>query len=391
MFGDRWWRVLAITVSVFALGASVGAGAVAPDRQIVRFAGSGDFCSSPRCGAGGPAAKAQLDSPSGVAVDGHGNVLIADGLNQVVWRVSPNGTISRFAGDGRLCRPRSTCGNGGPARDAQLDTPVGVAVDSRGGVYIADQAANQIRKVSPAGRISRFAGGFASCKTAPRCGDGGRAVNARLNRPWGVAVDETGNVYIADYLDDEVRKVSPRGRISRFAGNGRTCTSQRGCGDGGPAPRARLFMPAGVAADRAGNVYIADSNDHEVRKVYANGIVTRFAGTGQICSTLRGCGDGGPAFLATMETPFGVAVDASGNVYVTDLERNEVRKIDAGGTITRLAGSGRLCSTPGKCGDGLAAVDASLGNPTGVAVDAAMNVYLADQGDREVRKLSQQP
>ena len=206
-----------------------------------------------------------------------------------------------------------------------------------------------------------------------------------------MAVDEAGNVYIADYLDDEVRKVSPRGRISRFAGNGRTCTSQRGCGDGGPAPRARLFMPAGVAADRAGNVYIADSNDHEVRKVYANGIVTRFAGTGQVCSTLRGCGDGGPAFLATMETPFGVAVDASGNVYVTDLERNEVRKIDAGGTITRLAGSGRLCSTPGKCGDGLAAVDASLGNPTGVAVDAAMNVYLADQGDREVRKLSQQP
>ena len=168
-----------------------------------------------------------------------------------------------------------------------------------------------------------------------------------------MAADETGNVYIADYFDDEVRKVSPRGMISRFAGDGRHCTQQRGCGDGGPATSARLFMPAGVAVDRAGNVYIADSNDHEVRKVYANGIVTRFAGTGQVCSTLRGCGNGGPAFLATLESPFGVAVDASGNVYVTDLERNDVRKIDAGGTITRLAGSGRLCSTPGKCGDGL--------------------------------------
>ena len=391
MFGDRWWRVLAIAVSVLALGASVGAGAVAPDQQIVRFAGDGNFCSSQRCGAGGPAAKAHLDFPSGVAVDVQGDVYIADGLNQVVWRVSPQGTISRFAGDGRLCLPRSECGNGGPARDAQLDTPVGVAADGRGDVYIADQAANQIRKVSPDGRISRFAGSFARCTTAPRCGDGGRAVNARLNRPWGVAADDAGNVYIADYLDDEVRKVSPRATISRFAGDGRHCTPQRGCGDGGPATSARLFMPAGVAVDRAGNVYIADSNDHEVRKVYANGIVTRFAGTGQVCSTLRGCGNGGPAFLATMESPFGVAVDASGNVYVTDLERNDVRKIDAGGTITRLAGSGRLCSTPGKCGDGLAAIDASLGNPTAVAVDAAMNVYLADPGDREVRKLPQQP
>jgi DNA-binding beta-propeller fold protein YncE len=201
-------------------------------------------------------------------------------------------------------------------------------------------------------------------------------------------VDEAGNVYIADYLDDEVRKVSPRGTISRFAGTGQHCVPGRQCGDGGPATRARLFMPAGVAADRAGNVYIADSNDHEVRKVYANGIVTRFAGTGAVCSSTGRCGNGGPAFLATMETPFGIAVDASGNVYVTDFERNEVRKIDAAGTITRLAGNGRQCSTPGRCGDGLPAVEARLAGPSGVAVDAAMNLYLADPGDREVRLLA---
>src|SRR5262249_58668389 len=125
----------------------------------------------------------------------------------------------------------STCGNGGPARNAQLDTPVGLAVDGRGDVYIADQAANQIRKVSADGTISRFAGSFARCRTAPRCGDGGRAVNARLNRPWSVAADNAGNVYIADYLDDEVRKVSPTGTITRFAGNGRHCTPQRSCRD----------------------------------------------------------------------------------------------------------------------------------------------------------------
>ncbi|HET7050406.1 MAG TPA: hypothetical protein VFI54_19240 [Solirubrobacteraceae bacterium] len=391
MFGDRRWRALAIVVPVLALGISVGAVAAVSGPTIVRFAGDGHYCATTRCGDGGPAAKAHLDFPSGVAVDLRSNVYIADGLNDTVWRVSPQGTISRFAGDGRLCLPHTACGNGGPARDAQLDTPVGLAVDRQGDVYIADQAANQIRKVSTDGTISRFAGSFDRCTTAPRCGDGGRAVNARLNRPWGVAADDAGNVYIADYLDDEVRKVSPQGTITRFAGDGRHCTPHRGCRDGGPATRARLFMPAGVAVDRAGNVYIADSNDHEVRKVYPNGIVTRFAGTGQVCSTMRGCGDGGPAFLATMESPFGVAADASGNVYVTDFDRNELRKIDAGGTITRLAGSGRLCSTPGKCGDGLPAIDASLAGPSAVAVDAGMNVYLADPGDREVRKLSRLP
>jgi DNA-binding beta-propeller fold protein YncE len=391
MFGDRRWRALAIAVPVLALGISVGAVAAVPGPTIVRFAGDGRDCAAARCGDGGPAAKAHLDFPSGVAVDLHSNVYIADGVNDIVWRVSPQGTISRFAGDGRLCLPHTACGNGGPARNAQLDTPVGLAVDRRGDVYIADLAANQIRKVSPDGRISRFAGNFTKCTTAPRCGDGRRAANARLNQPWAVAVDETGNVYIADYLDDEVRKVSPSGTISRFAGTGRPCTPQRSCGDGGPATSARLFMPAGVAVDRAGNVYIADSNDHEVRKVFLNGIVTRFAGTGQVCATVRGCGDGGPAFLATMESPFGLAVDASGNVYVTDIERNEVRRIDAGGTIARLAGSGRACSTRGRCGDGLAATDARLAGPSAVAVDGAMNVYVADAGDREVRKLSGLP
>jgi trimeric autotransporter adhesin len=391
MFGERWRRVPAITVSVLALGASAGAGAVTPDKKIVRFAGDGDSCGPTQCGAGGPAVKAHLDFPTGVAVGLRGDVFIADSLNGTVWRVSPQGTISRFAGDGSLCLPRAACGNGGPARDAQLDIPVGVAVDRRGDVYIADQAGNQIRKVSPNGTISRFAGNFTRCKTAPRCGDGGRAVNARLNHPWGVGVDAKGNVYIADYNDDEVRKVSPRGTITRFAGTGRHCTSIRACGDGGLATRARLFMPTGVAADRKGNVYIADSNDHEVRKVWANGIVTRFAGTGAVCSSIRHCGDGGPAFLATMESPFGVGVDASGNVYVTDFERDDLRKIDAGGTITRLAGSGRECSTPGSCGDGLPAVDAMLAGPSGVAVDAAGNVYLADPGDREVRELPGRP
>ncbi len=218
MFGDRRWRALAIAVPVLALGISVGAVAAVSGPKIVRFAGDGRYCSTMQCGAGGPAAKAHLDFPSGVAVDLHGDVYIADGLNDTVWRVSPQGTISRFAGDGRLCLPGSACGNGGLARDAQLDTPLGIAVDGRGAVYIADQAANQIRRVSPDGTISRFAGSFRRCTTAPRCGDGGRAVNARLNRPWGVAVDGTGNVYIADYSTTRSARSLREGRSAASPG-----------------------------------------------------------------------------------------------------------------------------------------------------------------------------
>src|SRR6476659_7739169 len=135
MFGDRRWRVLAITVPVLVLGVTAAAVAMGSGPKIVRLAGDGSYCATQRCGAGGPAANAQLNYPSGVAAGVNGDVYIADGLNETVWRVSPQGTISRFAGDGRPCRHGSTCGNGGPARRAQLETPVGLAVDSKGAVY----------------------------------------------------------------------------------------------------------------------------------------------------------------------------------------------------------------------------------------------------------------
>ena len=384
----RGTRLLALVVPVLALGASIGVGAPAQSGRIIRFAGNGSFgCLSAGCGAGGPATAAQLDTPSGVALDGHRNAYIADGLNNVVWKVSPAGRITRFAGDGSLCLPNSKCGNGGPARDAALDTPVGVAVDGNGDVYIADQAANQVREVSPAGRIRLIAGTGRRCSAAPNCGDGGRAIRARLAGPWGVAVDAAGNLYIADYLNNEVRRVSPRGMISRFAGDGRQCSRPGRCGDGGAATHARLFNPAGVAVDRARDVYIADSNDHEVRKVSPQGTVTRFAGNGGGCSSVRACGDGRRAVSASVGNPFGVAVAQSGSVYITDIEGNDVREVDPSGIITRIAGSGRQCSSAPRCGDGSHPTAARLTNPTAVAVDAARNVYIADSADHEVREI----
>ena len=379
---------LAVAVPVLTLGASVAAFGSPGPGTIVRFAGDGKACLSAGCGSGGPATRARFNDPSGVATDGQGNVYIADGLNSVVWRVSPRGRITRFAGDEIPCSPvGSECGDGGPARAARLDTPVAVAVDRHGAVYIVDQAADEVREVAPSGTISRIAGDGRPCTSAPRCGDGGPAASARLNSPWGVAVDGDGDVYISDYLDDEIREVSPRGTISRLAGDASLCGPRR-CGNGGAAIDARFYLPAGVAVGADGSVYVADSNDHEVRVVTPQGRVTRFAGNGRACSKTLACGDSGQAVRARIDTPFGVAVSASGSVYVTDLEHNDIRKVDSGGIISRVAGAGRRCAAVPRCGDGGRAADALLADPTGVAVDASGNVYVADSGDQVVRRFS---
>jgi len=276
----------------------------------------------------------------------------------------------------------------GVVTSTAMQKTVTVAVDRRGNVYIVDQAADEVRKVAPSGTISRIAGDGRPCTSAPRCGDGGPAASARLNGPWGVAVDGDGNVYIGDYLDNEIREVSPRGTISRLAGDGKRCADPPRCGDGGAAIDARFYLPAGVAVGADGNVYVADSNDHEVRVVTPQGRVTRFAGNGRTCSKALACGDGGQAVRARIDTPFGVAMAASGSVYVTDLEHNDVRKVDSGGMISRVAGAGRRCASAPHCGDGGSAADALLADPTGVAVDASGNVYVADSGDQVVRRFS---
>ena len=384
-------RVLGMGLLVLVLLGAVGvAGGVVGGSgagQIARFAGDGAPCLTQRCGAGGAAIRARLRSPTGVATDGRGDVYVADALNSVVWMVSPGGRLARFAGDLAPCLHVRRCGDGGPARRARLNAPVAVATDGRADVYIVDQGASDVRRVSRDGIITRIAGTGRECSTAPRCGDGGRATDARLNGPWGVAVDAAGDVYVADYMDDEVRRVAPDGVITRFAGTGRSCEPSTACGDGGPATRARLSSPAGLAIDHAGDVLIADSNDHEIRQVSPQGTITRLAGDGLGCGPVRACGDGGPATRARLSIPFGIAVAASGDVYVADLLRNDVRRITLTGTISRVAGTGRRCTHPRRCGDGRAALAATLNQPAAIAVDDAGHVYIADTEDHEVRVL----
>jgi uncharacterized protein (TIGR03437 family) len=326
---------------------------------ITRLAGNGTAGFS---GDGSAATKAQLNFPGGMALDSSGNIYIADSLNYRIRKVSGS-NISTSAGNGVL----SYSGDGGPANDAELNTPEAVAVDSSGNVYIADTRNNVVRKVSSTGVISTIAGNG----TAGYSGDGGPPTAAMLSSPQGIAVDSSGNVYVADTQNARVRKISG-GSISTVAGNGTPGYS----GDGGAGTAAQLYVPIGVAVDASGNLYIADFTNNRVRKV-SGGTISTVAGNG-----LSGySGDGGAATAGQLNGPSDVAVDSNGNLYIADLNNNAIREV-VGGKITTVAGTG----LPGVSGDGGPATAALVGNPTGIALDTAGNIYIVS-GSATVRKV----
>jgi trimeric autotransporter adhesin len=345
---------------------------------LTRVAGNGTPGFS---GDGGPATSAQLAGPSGVAVDSAGTLYIADSGNYRVRKVA-NGIISTVAGNGTM----GFSGDQGPATSAQLSGPNGIAVDSSGNLYICDSVTSRVRKVS-GGVIASIAGtGFIE-----RVEGGYRvhnpATDAQLIQPRFVAVDAAGNVYIADYHKHRIRKVS-NGAITTVAG-----TEEQGfSGDGGPATSAQLWGPSGVAVDSTGALYIADTYNHRIRQV-SNGIITTVVGNGT-----RGFGgDNGPANAAALSSPESVAVDSSGNVYITDRGNGRIRKV-SNGVITTVAGTGTFSFG----GDGGPATSAQLHLYTpigdfpstrpeplsGVAVDSAGNVYIADELNQRVRRIS---
>ncbi|WP_455644303.1 NHL domain-containing protein [Paenibacillus chitinolyticus] len=262
-------------------------------------------------------------------------------------------------------------GDGGPATSAQLSYPNGVALDSSGNMYIADTLNSRIRKVELSGKMSTIAG----TGVTEYGGDGGDAASARLNHPIGVAVDSSGNMYIADTYNHRIRKVDASGKISTVAGKG---FSGYG-GDGGAATSARLHTPYGVALDSSGNMYIADTLNNLIRKVDVSGKISTIAGTG-----VAGYGgDGGAATSAQLNMPTEVAVDSSGNMYIADYDNHRIRKVDPSGKISTVAGTG----VAGYGGDGGAATSAQLNRPTGVAVDSSRNMYIADTLNNRIRKV----
>jgi sugar lactone lactonase YvrE len=315
-------------------------------------------------GDSGAATAAQLNYPYGVAVDSAGNLYIADTDNGRIRKVWAAGIISTVAGGGT-----ASPGDGGAATAAQLTNPTGVAVDSAGNLYIADSGSNLIRKVTTGGIISTVAGGGTATP-----GDGGAATAAKLNSPWGVAVDSAGNLYIAEQGSSRIRKVTPAGVISTVAGIGASGFA----GDGGSATAAELNHPYGVAVDSASNLYIADTTNRRIRKVTAAGVISTVAGTGPAGFN----GDGGAATAAQLNYPYGVTVDSVGNLYIADSLNYRVRKVTAAGVISTVAGNG----VSGFSGDGGAATAAQLYVPSAIAFDSTGNLYIADTNNSRVRE-----
>jgi uncharacterized protein (TIGR03437 family) len=328
-------------------------------------------------GDGGTATAASLSGPSAVAIDTSGNLYIADSGNSRLRKVAPGGSITTIAGNGN---GRSS-GDGGPATDASVFPLSGVAVDTSGNLYITDSLDNRIRKISPSGTITTIAGNGSAGFGYGGSGDNGPATTASLYSPLGVAVDTLGNLYIADTIDHRIRKVSPGGIITTIAGNGFMGFGGGGGfgGDGGPATAARLYLPEGAAVDTLGNLYIADSFNQRIRMVSSGGTITTIAGNGRVGFG----GDGGPATAAQLSNPNGVAVDTSGNLYIADSGNGRIRKVSRSGVITTVAGGGRG-------GDGGPATAAQI-SPRGIAIDTLNNLYIADSSTSGVRKLVPSP
>jgi predicted phage tail protein/sugar lactone lactonase YvrE len=313
-------------------------------------------------GDGGSATSAQLRGPTGVAFNA-GAFFVADTENHRVRRATFGGTISTYAGRNHFG------GDGGAATDAALNRPYGLGTDNAGNLFIADTENHRVRRLS--GGIITTIGGSG---TPGFSGDGGSATSAQLNSPYDVAADPAGNVYVADTLNHRVRKIDAGGTITTVAGTGAPGFS----GDGGPANLAQLHHPVGLELDAAGNLYIADFDNHRIRRVTPGGTITTVAGNG----TGSYCGDGGSATAACLENPTDAEVDDDGSIYIADYGNSRVRKVTAG-TIRTIAGNGSAFTS----GDGGAATSAGVPSPTGMAVDGAGNVFIASSGGGRIRKV----
>ncbi len=319
-------------------------------------------------GDNGSGTQAQLDDPTGVAAGPDGTLYIADALNQRIRRVAPDGTISTVAGTGTA----GFSGDNGPATQAELDDPTGVAVGPDGTLYIADTLNQRIRRVAPDGTISTVAGNG----TFGTSGDNGPATQAQLHDPLAVAVGPDGTLYIADALNSRVRAVTPDGVISTIAGTGVAGYS----GDGGPSEQAQIESPQALALDPNGNLYIADALANVVREVTPSGVITTVAGTGVAGYS----GDQGPATRAHLNLPTGVAVGLDGSLYIADSGNQRIRRVTTDGTIVTLAGTG----TFGFSGDAGLAGQAQIGNLLAVAIGPDGNLVLADAVNQRVRKVA---
>ena len=306
---------------------------------------------------------AGLASPTGIAIDAAGNLYIAEVSNQTIVEITPLGVVSTLAG---LAGSAGSADGTGSA--ARFNGPYGVAVDGAGNVYDADSGSHTIRKITAAGVVTTLAGLAANVGSVDGTGSA-----ARFRYPSGVAVDATGNVFVADHFNFTIREVTPAGVVTTLAGLAGVGGSTDGTGSA-----ARFNGAYGVAADGAGNVYVADSGSHTIRKITPAGVVTTLAGLATISGSADGTGS-----AARFLNPNGIAADVAGNVYVADTFNHTIRKVTPAGVVTTLAG---LAGSPGSV-DGTGSA-ARFFDPNGIAVDGAGNLYVADTGNKSIRKIT---
>jgi streptogramin lyase len=326
-----------------------------------------------RRGEGGPATAAELNGPFDVAFDRQGNLYVSDTGNHRIVRVEgKTNVLTTIAGNGT----KGSSGDGGPATGAQLDEPYGLAIDDDGNVYFADRLNRRVRRVDArTGRIATVAGDGSKVFS----GDGGPATEAGLVEPNGVALDGRGRLFIADVADHRIRVLDlETGQIGTFTGTGQGKHE----GDDGPVNKASIFGARAVEVGPGGTVYVLERQGNTLRAVDpARGVIRLFAGTG-----LKGfTGDGGPALDATFDGPKELALDTEGNVLIVDTENHAIRRVDAKtGKVSTVAGTGQR----GGLGDGGPATKAQLDRPHGVAIGPDGSIYIGDTGNNRVRKVS---
>jgi len=325
-------------------------------------------------GDGGPAVNASLDNPSDVTIDGQGNIYIADTYNNRIRVIHPDGTIHPFAGDGNS----AFAGDGGPAALAEFESPYAISSDKLGNLYITDYGNSRIRKINANGIISTIAG--TTYTTAGYLGDGGPATQAQLYLIGGkVALDTSGNLYIGDYGDQRVREVTPDGIIHTIAGTGSTGSF---IPDGTAALNAGIANPNGIYTGADGNIYIVSELGSAVYRLNT-GDIYNVAGSPNGWAGFGQSGDGGPALKALLNRPTNIVADRQGNLFIADFANNKIREIDTKGIITTVAGNGQS----GFSGDGGPAAAAELEGPYGLALDANGNLYIADTFNHRIREV----
>ncbi len=346
--------------------------AVYADRIIRTVAGSGQFESTPD---GTPAANASLLGPNFLSFDPSGQLLIADPGDYTVKRIDSDGRIQTIAGFGVQGvglgeGPVYQLAFGGPATSTLLGTPRQAVTDQQGNTYVSDNLVSLVYIITPNGNLNVFAGQLEVYQFG---GDNVPATSSSFVDPEGLALDKNGNLYISDPGDNRIRMVSTSGIITTFAGNGTAGFS----GDGGPANQAMLYYPQGIAFDSDGNLIIADRGNNRLRMVTPSGIITTIAGNGTSAST----GNGGPAIAASLKDPYVVAADSTGNIFLIESTAETVRRISPAGNISLVAGNGQV----GFGGDGGPALRASFSQAEGLAVDSSGNLYISDFNNNRVR------